>query len=325
MTTRSAIYVDTGTTNTRVWLVREGRIIARSNAMVGVRDTARDGSAIRLQTTLRDLIAEILANPDAGDCKPGCVAAAGMITSSLGLAELPHVNAPAGVNELAANVRRYHFPEITDLPVLLAPGVRTGPLEVDLNSVETADMMRGEETMCVGLVSTGIVRAPCTVLNLGSHWKVIRIDANERITDSITSLTGEMIHTTQTQTILASAVPHERPEKLDPHWLESGMREERRSGLSRALFCVRLLEQGRRSTPEQRLAFLIGAFISSDLNALFAREALSSPVVITGGGAIADAWQLALATLSVDAAVISSEGLERGLLAGLRYVTNHDV
>jgi 2-dehydro-3-deoxygalactonokinase len=323
MTDSCAVYIDAGTTNTRVWLVHGDRVIAHAGAMVGVRDTARDGSSTRLQIALRDLITEVLTRPDAQDCHPLFVAAAGMITSSLGLAEVPHVTVPAGAEELAANVRRYEFPDITHLPVLLVPGVRTGFPGVDLTTVESADLMRGEETMCMGLVAMGLTTNPCTVLNLGSHWKVIGIDDGGRIINSITSLTGEMIHTTQTQTILASAVPHHRPQSLDPVWVEAGMREQRRSGLARAMFCVRLLEQGGRSTPEERLAFLIGAFIASDLDALLERITFNDSVIITGGGAIAKAWQDALEQSSLKVSVISNEELERALFMGLQSITAH--
>jgi 2-dehydro-3-deoxygalactonokinase len=315
------VCIDTGTTNSRVWLVCGDRIIARASAMVGVRDTARDGSPERLHATLRDLIAEVIARPEGQE--PAFVAAAGMITSSLGLIDVPHVTAPAGRAELAANIRRYDFPAITHLPVLLVPGVRTGSQDLDLESVKSGDIMRGEETMCIGLLASGLAKAPCTVINLGSHWKVITIDGDGRITGSITSLSGEMIHTTQTQTILASAVPQSRPEFLDHDWVEAGMREQSRSGLARALFCVRLLEQGGRSTPEERLAFLTGAFIAADLGPLLTRKALIEPVLIAGSGAIAEAWRRAVrGGLSIEPTVLGNEELERALLVGLRSLTS---
>ncbi len=319
MSDSCTVCIDTGTTNTRIWLVCGERIIARADAMVGVRDTARDGSPARLRSTLRDLIAEVLARNNGHD--PDFVAAAGMITSSLGLIEVPHLIAPAGIKELAANVHRCDFPDITKLPVLLVPGVRTGAQPADPKTVNSADLMRGEETMCVGLISSGMANAPCTVINLGSHWKIIAIDADGRIAGSITSLAGEMIHTTQTQTILASAVTQSRPESLDPDWVEAGMREQRKSGLARAMFCVRLLEQGRQSTPEERLAFLIGAFIASDIDPLIARGAVIDPIIIAGGGAIAESWRGALRGVSLNSTVLSADELERALLAGLRSLT----
>jgi 2-keto-3-deoxy-galactonokinase len=125
-----------------------------------------------------------------------------------------------------------------------------------------------------------------------------------------------MIHTTQTQTILASAVPHARPTEVDPDWCEAGMREQRRAGLARALFCVRLLEQARQGTPEQRLAFLIGAFIASDLDALKSRGALSQSALIVGSGALAEAWRRALAA-EISAVTLDAAESERALLAGL--------
>src|SRR5262249_49985678 len=157
-------------------------------------------------------------------------------------------------------------------------------------------------------------------LNLGSHWKLIKLDQDSRIASSVTSMSGELIHTAQTQTILASSVPQTRPDEIDQTWLEAGMREQRRSGLARALFCVRLLEQGSESSPEQRLAFLIGAYLASDMDAMYARGLLDShgAVVITGGGAIAEIWRLAFTNCSMRAITLNESEVENGLLTGVR-------
>ncbi|MGE0132246.1 MAG: 2-dehydro-3-deoxygalactonokinase [Blastocatellales bacterium] len=321
------ICVDAGTTNTRVWLTHGDRIIAHAQTLVGVRDTARDGSSERLRNALRELIHQVRqaqddTRNDGFTQSPECVIAAGMITSPLGLAEVPHVAAPAGSNDLAAATQKHSFPEITDLPILLIPGVRSGPRRCDQETVGKADVMRGEETLVVGLNTLGLLAPRSTLLNLGSHWKLIKLDEAARIASSVTSMTGELIHTAQTQTILASSVPQARPAALDQPWLEAGMREQRRSGLARALFCVRLLEQGSDSSAEQRLSFLIGAFLASDIDAMLSCGLLSSesPVVITGGGVIAEAWRNALAHLSVQAITLGDSDVERALLAGCRKI-----
>ncbi|HWQ35911.1 MAG TPA: 2-dehydro-3-deoxygalactonokinase [Blastocatellia bacterium] len=318
------ICVDAGTTNTRVWLMRDDRIIARAAAMTGVRDTARDGSNERLRATLRELIAEVRQRgaEAAPDAVPSCVVAAGMITSPLGLAEVAHVEVPAGAGELAAGVRRFHFPGITDLPVLLVPGVRSGAPQSTVEAIGQSDVMRGEETLCAGLMASGRVQPPVTVLNSGSHWKAIYLDAEGRIAASITTLSGEMIHAVQTTTILASAVPQMRPAIIDPVWCEAGRREQRRSGLSRALFCVRLLQLQGHGTPEERFAFLAGAFIAADLDALRRQNALQAErrVFITGGGALAQAWGDALAEVSIPASVLTVDEVEAAFLGGLRQI-----
>jgi 2-keto-3-deoxy-galactonokinase len=132
-------------------------------------------------------------------------------------------------------------------------------------------------------------------------------------------MSGELIHAVQSQTILASALPQERPETLNEEWIEAGMLEQRRSGLSRALFCVRLLEQWNKCTPDDRFAFLIGAFVASDLDSLVKQGLLTSnrPVVITGDRAVCSAWKHALYKISIDSTVISADQLEQALIQGL--------
>jgi 2-dehydro-3-deoxygalactonokinase len=323
------VCVDAGTTNTRVWLTAGDRVVAGARVGVGVRDTARDGSSERLRAALRELINRVCDDArDQGFAQsPECVIAAGMITSPLGLAEVPHVHTPAGLSELAASTRQYSFPEITDLPILLIPGARSGPRQCDQETVGTTDVMRGEETLLVGLHALGLIAPQSTLLNLGSHWKVIEFDGRARIVSSVTSMTGELIHTAQTQTILAGSVPQTRPSVIDRTWLEAGMREQRRSGLARALFCVRLLEQGSDGSAERRLSFLIGAFLASDVDAMVSCGLFNSEgtVVIAGGGVIAEAFSGALAGLSARVVILDDADVERGLLAGCRSVFSHVV
>ena len=315
-----AVCVEMGTTNTRVWLVRGNEVLGRASASVGARDTARDGSDMRIRKALRDLIKQVrTAKGEASLVRPTGVIAAGMITSPLGLAEVPHVAAPAGKCEIGARVRRDFFPDITELPVFLVPGVRSGSAKSDPQGIGESDVMRGEETLCVGLLKLGLLKAGGTLLNLGSHWKAITVDNDGRVATSVTSMSGELIHAAQSQTILASALTQGRPEKLSEEWIEAGMREQRRSGLSRALFCVRLLEQRNECTPDDRFAFLIGAFVVSDLDSLVKQGLLTSnrPVVITGDRAICSAWKHALHKISIDSTVISADQLEQALIQGL--------
>ena len=317
--TLCAVCVDMGTTNTRVWLVRKGESLARASAAIGVRDTARSGSGEAVRTALRDLIAEVCKNRNGGLLRASCVIAAGMITSPLGLAEVPHIPSPAGKRELAARVERHQFPDVTDLPVWMVPGVRTGTAQQEGRFVGEADVMRGEETLCIGLLALGVLRPGSIVLNLGSHWKVIFIDQRGDIASSFTSMGGELLHVAQTQTILAGAVPSGRPEVINEEWMDAGMSEQRRAGLARALFCVRLLEQQGDNTSHERLSFMVGAFIASELDALLKQGVFGKDpsVVITGGGAIANAWRHALVKASIVSTVASDARAEEALLRGL--------
>ncbi|HZQ91279.1 MAG TPA: 2-dehydro-3-deoxygalactonokinase [Terriglobales bacterium] len=309
-----------GAANTRAWLLEGERVLARAARPVGVRDSARAGSPEALRQGLRELIAELRGS--AVDNEPQVVAAAGMITSPQGLCEVPHVPSPAGVEELAAAARWTELKDVTELPALLATGIRSGPPRMAAMRIGTADVMRGEETLCVGLAALGLVKSPGVVLSLGSHWKAIQINAGGQIEGSVTSLAGELLHTAQTHTVLASSLPPERPATLAVPWLDAGMREQRRSGHARVLFGVRLLDLAGQGTPDERYAYAAGAFIASEMDALMSLGVLAKnvPVAIVGSDAIAGGWLHALTAAGVPGGIVSPADSERGFLAGLSRI-----
>ena len=96
--------VDSGTTNSRVWLIRDRKVLAKKRVSVGVRNTAIDGNNRALVKGIRETIFELTSKSDAKE-RPEIVIAAGMITSNLGLHEVRHVQAPAGLSELASNIQ----------------------------------------------------------------------------------------------------------------------------------------------------------------------------------------------------------------------------
>ena len=322
-----AIYVDLGTTQTRVWLMRGSTILGRVKKPVGVSDTARDGSNRRIRETLKESIEAVLNQVNDTSCQAAYVVAAGMISSAEGLVELPHLAAPAGIRELATGARWFEFPDITDRSILLVPGVRTGPVAVTPSTVAESDVMRGEETLCLGLSLLGVIAPESLVLTLGSHWKAIQLDAEGKIQSSITSLAGELIRAAQTQTVLASSVSSDWPEEFDYEWLASGMTQQRRSGLSRALFGVRLLALANAGTAAERFSFLVGAFIADYLDSLITQGILTTntQVAISGNQATARACQEALAQLSVRAVFLTAAEIEKGFLTALGIVLSQAI
>ncbi len=305
--------VDLGTTNARVWLLHNREVVARATAPFGVRDAARQGSSTSIGRGLRALLENVSASA-VGTPPAQLILGAGMITSSLGLKDVPHLSAPVGRSDLSAGVKRLHRHEVSDLDILLVPGIRT------LHDGEVIDMMRGEETLCIGLLALGALAPGGMLLNLGSHWKAIQTDANGRIVSSVTTLSGELIHAVQSQTILAGALPQGRLEQFDMDWTEAGMKEQRNSGLARALFFVRLLEQQGRTNAEQRMAFLLGACVASDLDAWLRQGLLHRSVLISGGGAVAQAWRWALQKQSIAAEICSAAQIESAMLTGLQRI-----
>jgi 2-dehydro-3-deoxygalactonokinase len=314
----SFVGVDAGTTNLRVWLLHADRVVARREVAVGARDTARDRSDARLRAALRTAVAGLLREQPRDVPPPRRIVAAGMITSAQGLREVPHVAAPASLDDGAAAAREETFPDVSELPFLLVPGVRTR------DGARTADVLRGEETLCFGLLKQGRLAPGASLLNLGSHWKLVGIDTSGRIAQSVTSLAGEMVQAARTQTILASALPEGMPADADASALGAGMAEARRSGLPRALFGVRLRELDGDGTPEGRLAFLLGAFVAADLDGLRAAGALraGSAVVVAGDEKVGGAWTQVLRQQGHDVRRLLPDEVEGGFLAGLRAIAD---
>jgi len=321
-TSRAVICVDTGTTNTRVWIANQGNIVDRIDEQIGLRDAARERNNSSLRNSLRTLIAAARSKAAQSDLYPECVLAAGMLTSPLGLCEVPHIPAPAGEKELADSLYKLSDPQVTDLPIYLVPGIRSGPPSPSLEDLEQTDLLRGEETLVMGLMQAGVLSGNATLLNLGSHWKAIRIDERSRIASSYTTLTGELIHALQAQTVLASALPQGRLEELDADWLERGRRFESRNGTGRAMFSVRLLEQIFHVGQTPLSSFLLGTMIESDLRAMERSKHLNDPIVITGTGAPASAWHLVLQSIGRTTRLCNPEIVDQAFVRGLVRLAN---
>jgi 2-dehydro-3-deoxygalactonokinase len=266
--TSLVLTIDSGTSNTRARAWRGDRLVGAGDASVGVRDTARSGTTALLEAGVRDAVASALraANADA----PDLVLASGMITSGLGLLEVPHIQAPAGIVELASALREKVFPSIATVPIWFVPGVRCGSPPAQLATVSTLDMMRGEETETIGLIERARPNAPFHVLFPGSHAKFIAVDASARITTCLTTLSGELIESLAQHTVLASGLREGWPATIDEAALIEGARLSRRDGLSRAAFATRVLEVLGDASGAARFSFLLGAVLAQDLSAYVA-------------------------------------------------------
>jgi 2-dehydro-3-deoxygalactonokinase len=314
------ICVDVGTTNTRAWSLRGAEVVERLEQAVGARDVAREGSSDVLRRALAGLVGQLLATLPAAE-KPQCIAGAGMLTSRHGIVEVPYVPAPASVSQLREGVQRLQMPELRGIPLALVPGVQTLQRPGAPAGVPASDVMRGEETLCMGLLQLDRLRAGDALLNLGSHWKLIQIDGEGRVSWSFTSLAGELLHAIRRETVLASALPEGSLAALDAASFEEGMAELRRSGLARAFFCLRLFELAGARTPPQQLSFAIGVLVASDLDA-WSRAGLlpRGRVLVVGDDKVGGAWSHALRAASCRPDALSATEVEAGFLAGLRLL-----
>jgi 2-dehydro-3-deoxygalactonokinase len=276
--------VDSGTTSTRVWRVVAGEVAEMAAAPVGARDVALDQDGDGILRRLRVLADEALEHAGDGWSSVEAIVAFGMITSELGLEEIPHLQAPVDRRALARGLVRRRYADMPQ-PVFLVPGVRSHG-----ESLETIDFMRGEETEVVGVLELGEVEPPFLYLSTGSHSKFVSLDPAGRIAWSLTTLSGELLWALHRETILAGLVaPTGAVESFGA--VERGAALAERSGLSRALFAARLLHRVEGESPERCADFLHGAVAAADLGAL--RRRLEAEGVTLGRVAVGGAGRLA--------------------------------
>jgi 2-dehydro-3-deoxygalactonokinase len=308
------IAIDSGTTRTRAWLVADGEVRAERRADAGVGTAARAGSNEALLAALGEMVASLETVAGA----PVPVVASGMIGSSLGLGHVPHLPAPAGIDELAAALAPLPLalPTGADRDAWIVPGIRTTTLEDD--DPGSGDVMRGEETTCLGALALGLLAPGGTLVSIGSHWKRIATDGRGRVVGSLTSMGGELVEAVRTGTLLADAVPADWPSALPDAHVEAGAEVGARAGVPRALFEIRLAQLARAGTPLERLATLAGIFIAADL-VQWPRQP-SGRLVLVGGAPLADAWHAALVRRGWDAVRLSAADAERAHRTGLAAI-----
>lgn len=257
--------IDTGTTNTRATVWNGDRVLSQITRQVGVRDTAMTGNRALLQAGVRDTIEAAVERAGLAQSDIGLVLASGMITANIGLHEVPHLVAPAGRRELAAAMVVAQVPEVTGLPVWFVPGICNPVRNIGLHNCESMDMMRGEETETMGLLSRMETTTPAVVVLPGSHSKFVHLDPQSMIRGCVTTLAGEMLQVLTHNTILADSLLSDFASEIDAEMLLAGARSARRIGLGRACFVVRALDLFTIYDRNARANFLLGAVLGADL------------------------------------------------------------
>ncbi|PKL14289.1 MAG: hypothetical protein CVV52_02440 [Spirochaetae bacterium HGW-Spirochaetae-8] len=272
------VAIDCGTTNSRVYVVDgKGTVLGRGSRKVGVRDTSITGSRAVLQAGLRDAFDEALSNADIGLGKVRCILSNGMITSEIGLKELPHLEAPVSIESLAQ-----HIEEVGDLgvfpagiPVYFIRGIKNriaGMAGAGLSEVGYHDFMRGEETQIAGILQQGILNPPFTVAVLSSHTKYISVGADGSILGSVTTLSGQLFEAIMASTSIGKSIQpmgdQVDPGVLDQRVIDSAYKWTREAGLLRSMLMPRFMDVLMQTEWYERKLFVESCIAAEDIKAL---------------------------------------------------------
>jgi 2-dehydro-3-deoxygalactonokinase len=285
------LVVDAGTSRTRVRLWRDGRVQDELDAGVGAKDVALAGGPAPMADALRRLIATMRARHE-GDVR--AVVCSGMITSNVGLVEVPHATAPIALDALARRIVRHDVASVSDLPTYFVPGVKTVGAAGGWDGLPAFDVMRGEEVEIAGLLATADLEPPLAFFHCGSHHKLIELSAGAIVERSATAITGELLAAIRERTILASSLVDLDGFVPDPAAVAAGVRHGRALGLGRAAFLVRVGQTIGGFEPAAVTGFLLGALAALDLQLIEHELPPSTPLVVYGGGLFPDILRDAL-------------------------------
>ncbi|MBQ2967216.1 MAG: 2-dehydro-3-deoxygalactonokinase [Clostridia bacterium] len=279
---RNYITVDGGTTTTRISLVQDMQL--KDTIKLGVGARANMEQPGLLEKELKGAIESLLTKHALSEADITRILASGMITSEFGLCKLDHIQTPAGLTELHDSMFETVISEISSVPFVFVRGVKT-----DATDFRDTDMMRGEEVELMGIINPDYGK--CIYILPGSHSKVIQTDAQGRIVDFSTMLTGEMIASLSQNTILKDAVDLTISE-TDAEYLLKGYDCCENAGVNKALFKTRILKNIYGCTAKQTYSFFIGVVLHDELVEI--NKADTETIVLGGKAQIKEAMALIL-------------------------------
>jgi 2-dehydro-3-deoxygalactonokinase len=271
--------IDCGTTNSRVYILDAAADVIHKGIMqVGVKDTAINGSNEILTASLKELFEGTVreAGLDLKNIKFAITS--GMITSEIGLMEIPHLRAPAGIVELAAGITPVQDREIfpVDVPLLFIRGIKNSyPPDAGYREIRRVDFMRGEETQLIGLLTLYPESPlPLTVVTFSSHTKYFSINVDRKIAGSLTTISGQLFEAIKERTFVGKSIagPGEDDNAyedfFEPAVIEVAYDAVLHAGFLRTLMMPRFMEVLLNEPWYIRRLFIDATIVAEDLRAL---------------------------------------------------------
>lgn len=269
------LHIDMGTSNSRFRIYREDSLLAESKSAFNLKSC--EGYSVVVDF-IKQQTNHLLKENDLTINEIDQAYASGMITSALGLEFIPHISTPVTTKDLRkAIIPSTRYALAPQLPLQLITGIK------HLSSTggkQCFDVIRGEEVELFGMKS--IKGKDCLVILPGTHNKIIRYE-NDRIKSFQSSMSGELFEVIVSQTILKESLESKLFNIFDVEWLNLGYQQNLESGLSSALFHVRLQELTGNTTGLQLYSYVLGCVLADDIKLLSKTSNYEKYNVVIGG------------------------------------------
>lgn len=288
---RPLIALDWGTTRARAFLISGvGEVLERRSADQGIQSVPSGGFPAAFEAIAGDLRK---VAPEAG------IVLAGMVGSRNGWIEAHYVACPASPDEIAAAGMKVTLADGS--PATILPG-----LSCDEGAF---DVMRGEETLIVGLgLDDGIACLP------GTHSKWALIEGG-RITRFASFMTGEIYGLLRQHSILSRLAEEPSAEDAARGAAEGLAASARPGGLLNTAFASRSEVLAGRMPGGAVGPYLSALLVGHEIAGAQALLGRSEAVHLVADGVLAQSYGAALASLGIEARVTTPEA---AFVAGVR-------
>lgn len=277
-------YFDSGTTNSRVYLLRGNKLAFSASSNIGTLDNIKNGTPA-LEKGLFALYKNVLAKANISDTQVQRLYMSGMVTSINGLMEVPYMRLPISASEYLCGFEFFNSDffgrDITLMPGLVAlPSENTAPEDAYM-----ANNVRGEETELFGIMGKYpelFEKKLTAVIMPGSHTHILFTN-NYQIVDICSCMGSELYSAIYSSTILNASLSH-MPDKINERFVSIGYRNLKTYGFNRALYVARAMHLFTHATQIDRDSYIEGTINAGIINALMAHPQFSklNSILIAG-------------------------------------------
>jgi 2-keto-3-deoxy-galactonokinase len=299
------VYYDSGTSNTRGYLLKGETIVDTETRRVGSKDVSISGDNLAMIGGFKEILEALLSRNKLHGGDLGGVYASGMATSAYGIVEVPHIPTPVDAMKLMEEMVHCDIGSAFPKGIYLIPGVKTSGGPVGMQNICETNNVRGEETEAMGIASHLPAAWEYTrhlVVMPGSHTHSLVMDGG-RITDILSTLSGEFFHALAEATVLHGGVSRTESEEARPLAgdVESVTRfaceNIEKYGIARAVYIIHatnMFHVGDNAARRHMLsATVVGMTVQSIAVALKTKWADISKVAIYGDKRLAAEYQTA--------------------------------
>lgn len=240
---KAYVYFDSGTTNTRGYLVCDDVVKDSIKENVGTINNVLENSNKVLEEALYKMYLNLLKKNGMSDEQVNAVYMSGMATSCNGIFETDYMNVPVSLKRYAQDVT-YEQNQTFQRKIGFLTGLAVRPTqEGTLKNISEFNNVRGEEIELFGIIHSYPElyqnRIVATIMP-GSHTHIL-FSQNDKIIDILSCIGGEYFSAIAEHTIIKASVSN-NPSLMNTEALKCGYEALKKYGTNRAIYMVRELE-----------------------------------------------------------------------------------